>query len=205
MAPLGRHLIPTSVPRRSYEQSWMHVMGIARQSTAADVWVLGGSRHHHSHLIGKFTVHQGWKGLCTRERRLESSHFAPVGQIPVRRRKLSRTSGARRCSPLSQRRHPIRSCCSRAISPLRSAGDRFVYKTVFVSLMTATRQGRTLDIVGMADDDEAVRELVAFFDTVTFASEVPSATASSASDLVGPWWKDGGADARSGLTACRAQ
>ena len=78
-------------------------------------------------------------------------------------------------------------------------------KTVFVSLMTATRQGRTLDIVGMADDDEAVRELVAFFDTVTFASEVPSATASSASDLVGPWWKDGGADARPGLTACRAQ
>ena len=44
-------------------------------------------------------------------------------------------------------------------------------KTVFVSLMTATRQGRTLDIVGMADD-EAVRELAAFIDTVTFASEV---------------------------------
>ena len=67
-------------------------------------------------------------------------------------------------------------------------------KTVFVSLMTATRQGRTLDIVGMADDDEAVRELVAFFNTVTFASEVLSATASSASDLVGPWWKNAGAD-----------
>jgi hypothetical protein len=67
-------------------------------------------------------------------------------------------------------------------------------KTVFVSLMTATGQGRTLDIVGMADDDEAVRELVAFFDTVTLMSGIPSATASSASDLVGRWWKDAGAD-----------
>jgi hypothetical protein len=65
-------------------------------------------------------------------------------------------------------------------------------KTVFVSLMAVTGFGRALDIFGMADDVEAVRQLVAFFDTVTFVA--PDAPAPSANDLVGRWWKDAGGD-----------
>jgi hypothetical protein len=65
-------------------------------------------------------------------------------------------------------------------------------KTLFVSLMAVTGFGRSLDIFGMAADDEALRELVAFFDTVTFVA--PEAPAPSASDLVGRWWKDAGGD-----------
>jgi hypothetical protein len=65
-------------------------------------------------------------------------------------------------------------------------------KTLFVSLMAVAGFGRSLDIFGMAADAEALRELVAFFDTVTFVA--PGAPAPSASDLVGRWWKDAGGD-----------
>jgi hypothetical protein len=63
-------------------------------------------------------------------------------------------------------------------------------KAVAVSLVTVTGLGRTLGILGMAGDDEALRELTAFFDTVAFTAPGPPwVPASSPADLVGRWWK----------------
>jgi len=67
-------------------------------------------------------------------------------------------------------------------------------KAVAVSLVTVTGQGRTLGILGMGGDDEALRELTAFFDTLTFTPAASAGTpwgvpAPGAAGLVGRWWK----------------
>ena len=63
-------------------------------------------------------------------------------------------------------------------------------QVVTVSLVTVTGRGRTVGIVGIARGDEALRELVAFFDTVALTAAASAGTtwgppASGAPGLVG--------------------
>ena len=72
-------------------------------------------------------------------------------------------------------------------------------RSIYVSLVTVVGRGRALGIVGMAGDDEALRELIAFFDTITVMSAASGSTVSGppvsgAVGVVGRWWKDAGAD-----------
>ena len=68
-------------------------------------------------------------------------------------------------------------------------------KAVAVSLVTITGRGRTVGIVGIAAHDEAFREIGAFLGTVVLTPAALAGKAwgppvSSASDLVGRWWKE---------------
>lgn len=74
-------------------------------------------------------------------------------------------------------------------SGLRQA--RSTDKAVAVQLVTIAGRGRRVGIVGMADGDEALRELAAFFDSVVLTPDGYKPD-SAAFGLVGRWWKDAG-------------
>lgn len=68
--------------------------------------------------------------------------------------------------------------------------------TAAVALITVTGRGRRYAIVGMAGNDQALRELTSFLETValTPAASAP-APGPTASHLVGRWWKSAGISA----------
>lgn len=67
-----------------------------------------------------------------------------------------------------------------------------------VALLTATGRGYRYAIVGMAGNDQALRELTSFFDTVALTPAAP-APGLAASALAGRWWKGAGASASANI------